>query len=277
MKQTKTQIFYSSEEFNRMWNDLSFLGSLGEGECRRLNKKFVIKKLNKKDETTQNEEFFLRFKDLDMKVYIFAKKVFYIDGILEGYISKYFNGVNLSFIDRNKINLFEMIDGCKEVYQDSYILSKKGIETLDIPFNILYKKGHFGIIDTCDYEYTNKDSKYLYETTIKVFNKVILEFLAKSTFYQFSKSSKELSREYKEVENGAHIALYIELLRKKLSEYLGFEVKYIKDAKKLISRSEDSLYLDSSLDEEDNDVYSEIDYQKRLIQKYKDSCISMYY
>lgn len=277
MKQTKTQIFYNSEEFNKLWNNLYSLGSLGEGECRRLNKQFVIKRLFKIDESKNDEKYFLQFKDLEMKVYIFAKKVFYVDNILNGYISKYFNGENLSFIDRNKINFYELIDGCKEVYKDNYILSKMGIESLDIPFNILYKKGHFGIIDTCDYKYTDKDSEYLYKTSIKVFNNTILEFLIKSTFYEFAKSSKELCKEYKEAENGEDISIYIELLRKKLSEYLGFEVKYIRDAQTIKSTSEDCMYPELTLEEDTDDSYLEIDYQKRLLQKYNNSCISMYY
>lgn len=277
MKKTETKVFYNSEEFNKIWDDLPSLGSLGEGECRRLNRQFVIKKIDNINKKIQTEDYFLKFKDLDMKVYIFAKKVFYIDNILKGYISKYSPGKNLSFIDRNKINFSELIEGCKEVYMDNYILSEKGIESLDVPFNILYRKGHFSIIDTCDYKYTDKESQYLYETSIKVFNSTILEFLAKSTFYQFVKSSKELSKEYKETENGADIALYIELLRKRLSEYLGFEVKYIRDAKSLMSSSEYCLHPDFLIEEEEDPDYSEIDYQKRLLQKYNDSHISMYY
>lgn len=277
MKQSKTQIFYDSKEFNTLWNNLTSLGSLSEGECRRLKKQFVIKKIDNINEKIQTEDYFLKFKDLDMRVYIFAKKVFYIDNILSGYISKYSKGENLSFIDRNKINFSELVEGCKEVYNDNYILSEKGIESIDVPFNILYRKGHFSIIDTCDYKYTDKESKYLYETSIKVFNSAILEFLVKSTFYSFVKFSKELSKEYKETENGADISLYIELLRKKLSEYLGFEVQYIRDAKRLISTSEFCLHPDFSIEEDEELDYSEIDYNKRLLQKYKDSHISMYY
>lgn len=277
MEKNKTQIFYNSEEFNKLWNNLSSLGSLSEGECRRLNKKFVIKKLDNINGKIQTEDYFLKFKDLNMRVYIFAKKVFYVDNILNGYISSYSSGKNLNFIDRNKINFFELTKGCKEVYKDNYILSEKGIESLDVPFNILYRKGHFSIIDTCDYKYTDKESKYLYETSIKIFNSAILEFLVKSIFYRFVKSSKELSREYKETENGSDIALYIELLRKRLSEYLGFEVQYIGDAKNLMSTSEFCLYPDFSIEEDEELDYSEIDYNKRLLQKYKDSHISIYY
>lgn len=271
------RIFYTSQEFEKLWNNLPSLGSLSEGECRRLNKQFVIKKIDNINEIIQNEDYFLKFKDLNMSVYIFAKKVFYIDNILNGYISKYSPGKNLNFIDRNKINFSELAEGCKEVYKDNYILSEKGIESFDVPFNILYRKGHFSIIDTCDYEYTDKEGKYLYETSIKIFNSAILEFLVKSTFYRFVKSSKELSKEYKETENGADITLYIELLRKRLSEYLGFEVEYIRDAKSIMSTSEFCMHPNFLLEEDEEPNYLEIDYHKRLLQKYKDSYISIYY
>lgn len=275
MKKTKTQFFYTSDEFNSLWNGLKPLGSLSEGECKRLNNNMAIKLLNNINEDINCEEYFLKFRDLEMKTYIFAKKVFYVDNILRGYISKYFNGENLSFIDRNKINFDELKNACKEVYEDNHNLSRNGIQTYDVPFNIMYKRSHFGIVDTCEYTYTNKDSSILYKENCKTFNSAILEFLVKSTFYKFIKSSKELSKGYQEAKHEEDITLYIELLKNKLSEYLDFEVKYIRDAKKLISTSEDCLYPE--LLQDNDEPYKEIDNPKELLQKYNNSSIQIYY
>ncbi len=273
MEINRTEILYSSEEFYRLWNSLEKLGSLSEGECRRFNRVLAIKIFHEKSD--KSSEYILKFKDLQTKVYIFAKKVVYIDNILSGYISRYFNGINLSFIDRKKIVFDELINACYEVYNENLYLSKQGIETIDIPFNILYKKGHFGIVDTCDYNYTDKESQILYNETCKIFNNTILDFLINSTFYEFVKSSKELRNEYNEILNSTDITPYLILLKKKLSEYFGFRVKSIGNAKKLISMSEDCLF--PILDGDDDTNLEKINCKDICLKMSNISDISSYY
>lgn len=114
--------------------------------------------------------------------------------------------------------------------------------TFDLLFNILYKNGVFHIIDTCDYEIVDKDSKKLYRDNIKLFNYSLLEFLVKDRFYEFVFTSKELSELYKEAEIGESIIPFLEMLRQRLSEYCDMDVKVVRDAKKAMTLCHKSVY-----------------------------------
>lgn len=37
------KIYFTREEFNKLWNKLEYLGSGGEGTCKKLNKRESIK------------------------------------------------------------------------------------------------------------------------------------------------------------------------------------------------------------------------------------------
>ena len=40
------KIYFTREEFNKLWNKLEYLGSGGEGTCKKLNKRESIKYLD---------------------------------------------------------------------------------------------------------------------------------------------------------------------------------------------------------------------------------------
>ena len=46
-------IYFTREEFNKLWNKLEYLGRGGEGICKRLNNKEIIKYLT--NEKTANK------------------------------------------------------------------------------------------------------------------------------------------------------------------------------------------------------------------------------
>lgn len=234
-------IYYSQKEFDEIWNKLEFLGSASEGTCKRLNKKEVIKYLDG-PYFDLKEEKILQFKDTKLKTYLFPYKIFYIDNIMMGYITKYSSGKNLIKVPRDNIKFDKVINGSKLVEEDTKKLSKNGIEVCDILFNILYKNGIFHIIDTCDYEQTDKDYDILYRENISSFNYSLLEYLIKDRFYKFVFSSKELREYYKEVENGESIIPFLELLKQKLSEFCDKDIIMIKDAKKAITLCHKSVY-----------------------------------
>ena len=234
-------IYFTEEEFNKLWNKLEYLGGSSEGTCKRLNNKEVMKYLDGPYASLKEEQI-LMFKDIKNKTYLFPYKPFYIDYELMGYIAKCSRGKNLIEVSRDNIRFDKFIKGSKKVEIDCNTLSEKGVMTFDLLFNILYKNGVFHIIDTCDYEVVDKDSKKLYRDNIKLFNYSLLEFLVKDRFYKFVFTSKELSELYKEAENGESIIPFLEMLRQRLSEYCDKDVKVVRDAKKTMTLCHKSVY-----------------------------------
>lgn len=234
-------IYFTKEEFNKLWDKLEYLGRGGEGTCKKLNNKEVIKYLDG-PYIDLNEEQIQMFKNKKNKTYLFPYKIIYIDNKMEGYITKYSSCKNLIEVSRDNINFDKFILGSKKVEEDTKLISDKGISTYDVLFNILYKNGIFHIIDTCNYEIVDKDSKELYKKNISFFNYSLLEFLVKDRFYKFVFESKELSELYKESENGESIIFFLETLKQKLSEYCDRDVKIVKDAKKAMILCHKSVY-----------------------------------
>lgn len=235
------KIYFTREEFNKLWNKLEYLGSGGEGTCKKLNKRESIKYLDGSP-TDLTEDQIDQFLNLKNQTYLFPYKPFYVDYELMGYIAKCSSGKNLIEVSRDNIRFDKFIKGSKKVEIDCNTLSEKGVMTFDLLFNILYKNGVFHIIDTCDYEIVDKDSKKLYRDNIKLFNYSLLEFLVKDRFYEFVFTSKELSELYKEAEIGESIIPFLEMLRQRLSEYCDMDVKVVGDAKKAMTLCHKSVY-----------------------------------
>ena len=204
------KIYFTKQEFEKIWNNLAFLGRASEGTCKRLNNKEAIKYLDG-PYVNLNEEQILMFKDIKNKTYLFPYRTFYIDGSHVG-------------------------------EEDTQKLSDKGISTYDILFNILYKNGVFHIIDTCEYKNVDTNNEKLYKDNISSFNYSLLEFLVKDRFYKFVFTSKELRELYEEAENGESIIPFLERLRQRLCEYCDEDVKSVIDAKKAMTLCHKSVY-----------------------------------
>lgn len=235
------KIYLIKEEFDRLWNNLEFLGRASEGTCKKLNNKEVIKYLDG-PYVNLTEAQILKFKNIKNNTYLFPYRIIYIDNKLEGYITKYSPEKNLIEVPRDNINFDKFIIGSKKVEENTKLISDKGISTYDVLFNILYKNGVFHIIDTCDYEIVDKENKELYKNNISAFNYSLLEFLVKDRFYKFVFESKELSELYKESENGESIIFFLETLKQKLSEYCDKDVRIVKDARKAMTLCHKSVY-----------------------------------
>ena len=131
-------IYFTKEEFNKLWNKLEYLGGSSEGTCKRLNNKEVMKYLDG-PYVSLNEEQILMFKDIKNKTYLFPYKILYINNEIMGYITRYSSGKNLIEVPRDTIRFDKLIGGSEVVEKDTHKLSDKGILTYDILFNILYK------------------------------------------------------------------------------------------------------------------------------------------
>ena len=234
-------IYFTREEFNKLWYKLEYLGRGGEGICKRLNNKEIIKYLDSPYANFDGEKI-LKFKEFKSKTYLFPYKIVCIENEIMGYITRYSSGKNLIEVPRDTIRFDKFIIGSKNVEDDTKNLSDEGVLTHDILFNILYKNGIFHMIDTYYYEIVDEDNESLYKKNISYFNYSLLEFLVKDRFYKFVFTSKELSELYKEAENGESIIPFLEMLRQRLSEYCDKDVKVVRDAKKAMTLCHKSVY-----------------------------------
>lgn len=156
------KVYFTKEEFNKLWNKLEYLGKGGEGTRKKLNKSETIKYLdgpyNDLTETQINQ-----FIDLKNQTYLFPYKIVCIDNEIMGYITRYSSGKNLIEVPRDTIRFDKFIIGSKNVEDDTKNLSDEGVLTHDILFNILYKNGIFHMIDTYYYEIVDEDNESLYK------------------------------------------------------------------------------------------------------------------
>lgn len=99
--------------------------------------------------------------------------------------------------------------------------------------NILYKN-KFNVIDTDEYVIKDIDSTVLFERNKQIFDYTIYNFLIDNYFDEFVNSYRLLKEMYNDKES--NVIIFIELLRKYLSEYIGDEVNKLNDAKECMNK-----------------------------------------
>ena len=150
-----------------------------------------------------------------------------------GYIEPYVNSKSLSSIDPLKVSLDKLIININNVRYDIERISEYGIQTYDVMYNILYKN-KFNVIDSDEYVIKDIDSTVLFERNKQIFDYTIYNFLIDNYFDEFVNSYRLLKEMYNDKE--ADVIIFIELLRKYLSEYIGDEVSKLNDAKECMNK-----------------------------------------
>ena len=105
-------------------------------------------------------------------------------------------------------------------------------------YNILYGN-RFYVTDFDEFSYTDKDPKILEEKNNKNFNYELYYFLIDSYFDDFINEYRVLNKMYKDQED---IISFIELLKKYLSEYVGYEIKKLNDASICLNKRKNKEY-----------------------------------
>ena len=100
-------------------------------------------------------------------------------------------------------------------------------------YNILYKN-KFNIIDTDEYTYKDIDPNILFEMNKQRFDYAIYNFLVDGYFNYFINSYPKLKNMYKD--KNIDVVIFIEILRKYLSEYIGDEVNKLSDARECLNK-----------------------------------------
>ena len=175
----------------------------------------------------------MQFSNIKNNTYIFPKDVIEVDDKIVGYIEPYVNSKDLSSINPLKISLDKLITNINNARIDIERISENGILTYDVMYNILYKN-KFNVIDTDEYVIKDIDSTVLFERNKQIFDYAIYNFLIDGYFEEFVNSYKLLKEMYNDKESD--VIIFIELLRKYLSEYIGDEVNKLNDAKECMNK-----------------------------------------
>lgn len=180
-----------------------------------------------------NYNHIAQFSIIDNNTYIFPKDVIEVDNKVVGYIEPYVNSKDLSSINPLMINLDKLIKNIDNVRSDIEIISEYGIQTYDVTYNVLYKN-KFNIIDSDEYVIKDIDPSILIERNNYNFDYAIYLFLVNNYFDEFVNSYKVLKEMYQD--KICDVTIFIEVLKKYLSEYIGDEVNKLNDAKECMNK-----------------------------------------
>jgi len=170
-----------------------------------------------------------KFANIDNKTFVWSTDVICVGDEIVGTVSKYARGKNLYKIDPLSINLDKFVEGIGKVQKDIDIISRNGVLTYDVMYNVLYENGKFCIVDHDEYNYSDENSYELVRKNNDNFNYEIMLFLIDNYFDEFISNYRYLRSMYSE--KGVNIIHFIMEFRRELSEYVGEDIKYLRSAK----------------------------------------------
>lgn len=230
--------FNCKDDFNDFIKLLNNIGSGAEGTCYRY-KDMVCKVFHDYEDNNYkgkySSEDILKFSKINNHTFIWPTDVIRVDNDVVGYCTNYIDAKNLYMISPLEINLDKFCDCIKDSRKDIKLISDKGISTYDMPYNTLYRNG-FYIIDQDDYSFSNKDSEVLYKENTNNFEYELYLFLIDNYFDDVVNDSDNLRKLYSKNDD---VLIFIDALRKRLSELCGKEIKTLKDAIKYTDYSDD--------------------------------------
>lgn len=240
--------FQTKEIMEIILNNLEVIGQGSQGICYHNQKTNEVYKIFHQA-LDNNDDYFinytkdelLRFSNIKNKTFLWAKDTIKIKDEIVGYITNYVKSNSLYKINPLKINLNTFSNRIMLAKKDIKIISERGVKTYDLMYNLLYGN-KFYVTDFDEFSYSDKDSKALEETNNRNFDYEIYCFLIDNYLDEFISQYKILNKMYQEKDED--ILLFIELLKKYLSEYVGREVKTLNDACKCLNKEKkkESLY-----------------------------------
>ena len=214
---------------------------LDSGSCGQCFYDIISKKVYKIFNDFFDEEYFsnytskniLRFSNIINNTYIWPIEVMTVDSKVFGYTIPYIKGIDLYKVNPLNVNLFKLVNDLDRVYQDNVIISKHGIITYDVMYNILYGKNGINVIDTDEYNfnYFNRSYDAILKNNNRNINYAFKVFLIENFFDEFINEFSELREMYEDLD--VKSTIFILNFQKKLSEYINSEVIFLIDALKL--------------------------------------------
>lgn len=237
-------VLKSKEELSYLLHTLKPLSFGSQGECFLDSKTNLVYKLYFDYEgeedyaTSYREEEITRFSNIHNKTFIWPIDVIWLEDKIIGYITKYKKAENLYKLNPLSVNLDTLIHAIIDAYKDISIISNNGVLTFDVPYNMLFNKKLY-VLDSDDYSLNDLDPKLLEEKNKRNFNYEIYLFLINSVLDKLVLSKPLLKEMYSE--KNIDLVLFIELLKKEISELVGQEITYLREAKKYITMPKSDL------------------------------------
>ena len=135
------------------------------------------------------------------------------------------------------VNLNSFANAINKSYKDIELLTNNDIKIYDIMYNILYSKGKINVIDTMEYSKRNVTLKENSEG----FNLELKYFLVDNLFNNFVNSNSFLRDLYDSKD--ANALELLNELKRKLSEYVGFEITMLNEVRMLTSKIDRPKYI----------------------------------
>lgn len=181
-----------------------------------------------------SKEDILRFSSIKNNTYIWPVDTITVGDIVVGYITDYVRAKSLFKINPLLISLNKLEKSMDKVDNDIKIISKNGVLSYDVCYNILYGRTGFKIIDTLEYSKLHDDFDKIYIKNKNNFSYEVKLFLVDNFFNNVVEDNLILNEMYRDV-NVSSID-FLREFRKIVSEIEGYDILKLGDAKKSICR-----------------------------------------
>lgn len=219
-----------------------------QGDCYRIGDKvykiflqYVDIDLWYKEFETYDKDSVLQFSHIANNTYIWPNDVITVGNTVVGYITDYVSADSLYKYNPLKVNLDHFEKSLNIAYDDIKIISLHGVKTFDVMYNILYGKSGVKVIDTMEYSKNDIDPVKLYNINKDTFNYEIRLFLIDGYFDEFVNNNQLLHDMCYDSE--ANLVMFLKEFRKQLSEYEGYEISKLWEAKNCIKKKRTSKYI----------------------------------
>lgn len=235
--------FKSIKELKYYLSLLTYLDMGSQGSCYlRKSDNTVLKIFHYFDEDDYDYDAgdnILKFSNIDNSTFIWPNALITIGKTVVGYTSPYIPSKNLYYTNPLGVNLDKFSSSLQRVREDIKTISKKGVRTYDVAYNIMYNKG-FSVIDQDDYSFTDKDPVELEKENNNNFDYELYMFLVDSYFNDVVNDDALLRELYKSKKED--VLIFIRELRKRLSELSGHEISTLREAKEYRDKKRNGKY-----------------------------------
>lgn len=213
----------------------AYLSEGSQGRCYKIGNKvykIFLQYIEEDDDeiTPYFKEDILRFSDVVNSTYIFPKDVILVGDVVVGYITDYVDAIPLYKTNPLNVDLDLFEKALIAAIPSIKKISKKGILSFDVMYNILYGINGLSVVDTLEYSKTDIDYESLFNINYDRFCNEIKLFLIYGYFDKIVSSNKKLFEMYND--KGASIVLFLREFKKSLSETEGYEIKFLSEAKR---------------------------------------------
>lgn len=160
-----------------------YLGDGSEGMCYRLNEIDAAKIFFSDSPYKYYAENLLKFSDIQIPSFSFAKEIIYLKKSLIGIIYPYKRGISLLERSIDKAPIIDLKIALEKLMVDIRLLSDKGIVVKDIAHrNTLYFYQEFSLIDTTFYHYSMEDSDEIFrKNCLEIIRLIVLDIIGRNT------------------------------------------------------------------------------------------------